>query len=52
MEENAGLISSIDYRLPELRHTNESIVLVSMSTRIIVHEHNLSDGLIEKSWLS
>ena len=52
MERNTGLFSSMNYSLPELRHINKSIVLVSMSTRMIVHEHNLSNGLVETSWLS
>lgn len=52
MERNVGLITSTDYSLPEPRHINKSIVLVSMSTRMIVHEHNLSHGLFETSWLS
>lgn len=52
MERSAGLISSIDYSLPELRHTSRSIVLLSMSTRMIVHEHNVSHGLVETTWLN
>jgi len=52
MEKNACLISSVDDSFPEPRFIHKSIVQVSMSTRMIVHEHNLSHGFVEISWPS